>query len=70
MNNEKEIKAFRRFLLRFWSFDYKKKNKLIAKVSKENIQFGNFLNKIKFFNKEQRDEFLAQYDNPEVNNWL
>lgn len=70
MKNEKEIKAFRKFLLKFWSMDLKKQNKLIAKVFKQNTQFGNFLNKIKDFNKEQQDELLAQYDNPEVNNWL
>lgn len=70
MNKEKEIKAFRKFLLKFWSMDLKKQNKLIAKVFKQNTQFGNFLNKIKDFNKEQQDELLAQYDNPEVNNWL
>lgn len=70
MKKEKEIKAFRKFLLKFWSMDLKKQNKLIAKVFKQNTQFGNFLNKIKDFDKEQQDELLAQYDNPEVNNWL
>ena len=70
MNNEKDIKSFRKFLVKYFNMSYKQKNKLIVKVAKRDIQLSNFLNKIKFFNIEQQEKLFAQYDNPEVNNWL
>lgn len=70
MNKEKEIKAFRKFLVKFFNMSFKQRNRLILRVSKKNIQFGDFLKKVRDFNRNQQAELLAQYDNPEVNNWL
>ena len=70
MNKEKEIKVFRKFLVKFFNMSFKQRNRLILRVSKKDIQFGNFLNKIKCFNRNQQQELLSQYDNPEVNEWL
>lgn len=70
MNKEKEIKAFRKFLVKFFNMNFKQKNRLILRVSKKDIQFGNFLKKIRDFNRNQQQELLSQYDNSEVNEWL
>lgn len=70
MNKEKEIKAFRKFLVKFFNMSFKQRNRLILRVSKKDIQFGNFLKKIRDFNRNQQKELLSQYDNPEVNEWL
>lgn len=70
MNKEKEIKAFRKFLVKFFNLSFKQKNRLILRVVKKDVEFGNFLKKIRDFNRNQRQELLSQYDNPEVNEWL
>lgn len=70
MNKEKEIKVFRKFLVKYFNMSYKQKNRLILKVVKKDAKFADFLNKIKCFTREQQVELLAQYDNSEVNEWL
>lgn len=70
MNKEKEIKVFRKFLVKYFNLNFKQRNRLILRVSKKDIQFGNFLKKIRDFNRNQQQELLSQYDNPEVNKWL
>lgn len=70
MNKEKEIKAFRKFLIKFFNMSFKQKNRLISRVEKKDIKFGNFLKKIRDFNRNQQQELLSQYDNSEVNEWL
>lgn len=70
MNKEKEIKVFKKFLVKYFNLSFKQKNRLILRVSKKDIQFGNFLKKIRDFNRNQQQELLSQYDNPEVNKWL
>ena len=70
MNKEKEIKVFRKFLVKFFNMNYKQKNRLISRVEKKDIKFGNFLKKIRDFNRNQQQELLSQYDNSEVNEWL
>lgn len=70
MNKEKEIKVFRKFLVKYFNMNLKQKNKLISRVAKKDIQFGNFLKKIRDFNRNQQQELLSQYDNSEVNEWL
>ncbi len=70
MNKEKEIKVFRKFLIKYFNLSFKQKNRLILRVSKKDIQFADFLKKIRDFNRNQQQELLSQYDNPEVNKWL
>lgn len=70
MNKEKEIKVFRKFLVKYFNLSFKQKNRLILRVSKKDIQFADFLKKIRGFNRNQQQELLSQYDNPEVNKWL
>lgn len=68
--NEKDIKAFRKFLVNYFDMNYKKKDKIIKKTAKINMCLSKFLENIKDFTVQEQRLLLEQYDNPEVNNWL
>lgn len=70
-SNERNIKQFRNFLVKFFSLDLNKKNKIISRIKKTNSpDLVAFLERIKNFSQHEQDLLLEQYDNPEVNNWL
>lgn len=70
-SNEKEIKQFRNFLIKFFKLEPKKRNKLISRIEKTNSpNLVAFLNRIKNFSEYEQELLLEQYDNPEFNVWL
>lgn len=67
---KKDIEELRSFLKNYFNLDIKKKNKIIKKVSKQSMDFAMFLEKIKFLDEGEIDDFFEEFDNPECNYWL
>lgn len=67
---KKSIEELRSFLKNYFNLDIKKKNKIIKKVSNQSIDFAMFLEKIKFLDEGEIDDFFEEFDNPECNYWL
>lgn len=67
---KKDIEELRSFLKNYFNLDIKKKNKIIKKVSKQSMDFAMFLEKIKFLDEGEIDDFFEEFDNPECNFWL
>lgn len=64
---KKDIEELRSFLKNYFNLDIKKKNKIIKKVSKQSMDFAMFLEKIKFLDEGEIDDFFEEFDNPECN---
>ena len=67
---KKDIEELRSFLKNYFNLDIKKKNKIIKKVSKQSMDFAMFLEKIKFLDEGEIDDFFEEFDSPECNFWL
>lgn len=67
---KKDIEELRSFLKNYFTLDIKKKNKIIKKVSKQSMDFAMFLEKNKFLEEGEIDDFFEEFDKPECNFWL
>lgn len=67
---KKDIEELRSFLKNYFTLDIKKKNQIIKEVSKQSMDFAMFLEKNKFLEEGEIDDFFEEFDNPECNHWL
>ena len=69
-SEEKQIKAFRKFLVMFFALNYKRKSSIIKRVAKRDQRLADFLINCSKLTLEEQQQLLDYYDNPEVNSWL